>query len=67
MNDGKEELPYFALTGRIFGCCFEVMKELGPGFQVGLLINFRRRKLEYKRLHGSEICDELCVEDPVSF
>ena len=142
MNDGKEELPYFALTGKIFGCCFEVMKELGPGFQeaiyknalliamkeqglqveteqtfevifrgrvigryradlvvektvvvelkcceslirehqaqlfnylkvsnlpLGLLINFRRRKLEYKRLHGSEICDELHVEEPVPF
>ena len=134
MNDKEEELPYFALTGEILGCCFEVMKELGPGFQegvyknalliamreqglqveteqtfevifrgrvigryradlivekavvvelkcceslirehqaqlfnylkvsnlsVGLLVNFRRRKLEYKRLHGAEICDEL--------
>lgn len=25
---------------------------------VGLLVNFRRRKLEYKRLHGIDICDE---------
>ena len=142
MNDEKRELPYFTLTQKIFGCCFEVMKELGPGFQeviyknalliamreqglqveteqtfevifrgrvigryradlvvektvvielkccenlirehqaqvfnylkvsnlpLGLLINFRRRKLEYKRLHGSEICDELCAEKPVPF
>ena len=142
MNDKKEELPYFVLTGKIFGCCFEVMKELGPGFQegiyknallitmkeqglqveteqtfevnfrgriigryradlvvektviielkccenlihehqaqlfnylkisnlpLGLLINFKRRKLEYKRLHGSEICDELCAEELVPF
>ena len=142
MNDKKEELPYFALTGKVLGCCFEVMKELGPGFQetiyknalliamrelglqveteqtfevifrgrvigryradlvvekavvvelkcceslirehqsqlfnylrvsnlpLGLLVNFRRRKLEYKRLHGSEICDELCAEEPVPF
>ena len=142
MNDEKEELPYFALTGKVLGCCFEVMKELGPGFQeaiyknallivmreqglqieteqtfevifrgrvigryradlvveksvvvelkcceslirehqaqlfnylkvsnlpLGLLINFRRRKLEYKRLHGSEICDELCHGQPVPF
>lgn len=142
MNDEKEELPYFTLTGKILGCCFEVMKELGPGFQetvyknallivmreqglqveteqnfevifreriigryradlvvektvvvelkcsenlirehqaqlfnylkvsnlpLGLLINFRRRKLEYKRLHGSEICDELCAEESVPF
>ncbi len=132
MNDKEEELPHFALTGEILGCCFEVMKELGPGFQenvyknalliamreqglqveteqsfkvvlrgrvidryradlivertvvvelkcceslvsehqaqlfnylrvsnlhVGLLVNFRRRKLEYKRLHGAEICE----------
>ncbi len=37
---------------------------------VGLLINFRRRKLEYKRLHGIEICDELVemhAEEPVPF
>lgn len=142
MNDEREALPYFALTGKILGCCFEVMKELGPGFQetiyknallivmreqglqveteqtfevifreriigryradlvvektvvielkcseslirehqaqlfnylkvsnlpLGLLINFRRRKLEYKRLPGSEICDELCAEESVPF
>jgi GxxExxY protein len=134
MNDKKEmKLPYFELTREILRCCFEVMKELGPGFQesvyknalliamreqklqvepeqsfevvfrgriidkyradlivektvivelkcceslirehqaqlfnylkvsnlpVGLLVNFRRRKLEYKRLHGIDICDE---------
>lgn len=127
-------LPHSEMTGEILSSCFEVMKELGPGFQervyknallivmkqrglqveteklyevafrgktigrynadlvventivielkccerligehqaqlfnylkvsqlpVGLLINFRRRKLEYKRLHGKEICDEL--------
>ena len=28
----KVELPYSELTGSILGCCFEVMKELGPGF-----------------------------------
>jgi GxxExxY protein len=135
MNDEIEaELPHSELTGEILSCCFEVMKELGPGFQeriyknallivmrerglqveteqsyevtfrgriigrynadlvvektvivelkcceslihehqaqvfnylkvsnlsVGLLVNFRRRKLEYKRLHGEEIRDEL--------
>ncbi len=145
MNDKEEELPHFALTGEFLGSCFEVMKELGPGFQenvyknalliamreqglqveteqsfkvvfrgrvigryradligertvvvelkcceslvsehqaqlfnylrvsnlhVGLLVNFRRRKLEYKRLHGAEICDELGEmqsEEPVPF
>jgi len=131
MQDKKREnhLPHFELTSAILGCCFEVMKELGPGFQervyknalliamkqkglqveiekpfevifrdkligrysadlvvektvivelkcceclirehqaqlfnylkvselpIGLLINFRRRKLEYQRLHRSE-------------
>lgn len=130
MNDEeRKNLPYSELTGNILNCSFEVMKELGPGFQeriyknallitlkekglrveteqpfevvyrgvvvgrynadlvvektvivelkcceslvsehqaqlfnylkvsqlpIGLLINFRRRKLEYKRLHGRE-------------
>lgn len=130
MNDEeKNNLPYSELTGSILSCSFEVMKELGPGFQeriyknallitlkqkglrveteqpfkvvyrgvvigrysadlvvektvivelkcceslvrehqaqlfnylkvsqlpIGLLINFRHRKLEYKRLHGRE-------------
>ena len=146
MNDEKEtDLPYFELTGEILSCCFEVMKELGPGFQeriyknallivikerglqveteqpfevtfrgriigrysadlvvektaiielkcceslirehqaqlfnylkvsnlpIGLLVNFKRRKLEYKRLHGAEICDELkeaVIEEPILF
>ena len=129
MNDEeRSNLPYSELTGSILNCSFEVMKELGPGFQeriyknalfitlkqkglrveteqpfevayrgivigrynadlvvektvvelkcceslapehqaqlfnylrvsqlpIGLLINFRRRKLEYKRLHRRE-------------
>jgi GxxExxY protein len=130
MNDKERgNLPYSELTGSVLNCSFEVMKELGPGFQeriyknalfitlkqkglqveteqpfevtyrgivigrysadlvvektvivelkcceslvrehqaqlfnylkvsrlpVGLLINFQRRKLEYKRLHGRE-------------
>jgi hypothetical protein len=29
----KNDLPHSELTGLILGCCFEVMKELGPGFQ----------------------------------
>ena len=28
----EKELPHSELTGAILGCCFEVMKELGPGF-----------------------------------
>jgi GxxExxY protein len=127
-HDEKRELPRSELTRTVLGCCFEVMKELGPGFleriyknallitmkdkglqveteksfevvfrnkvigrysadlvvertviielkcceslvrehqaqlfnylkvsglSIGLLINFRRRKLEYQRLHQS--------------
>ena len=133
MKDMKDEkrndLPHYEITGQILNCCFEVIKELGSGFQeriyknallitlrqkglqvdieqpfevsyrgtmigryyadlvvnkmvivelkcceslvlehqaqlfnylkvsslpVGLLVNFRRRKLEYKRLHRNE-------------
>ena len=142
MNDKKRPLPLFALSGKILGCCFEVMKELVPGFQeaiyknalliamkdrglhveieqtfkvffrgrvigqyradliiektvilelkcceslvrehqaqlfnylkvsnlpLGLLVNFKRRTLEYKRLHGSEIRDTLCTKEPIPF
>ena len=28
----EKKLPYSELTGSILGSCFEVMKELGPGF-----------------------------------
>ena len=28
----EKELPYAELTSTILGACFEVMKELGPGF-----------------------------------
>ena len=131
VQDNEEEsLPYSGLTRDILGCCFSVMKELGPGFleriyknalflamtqdglqvevekvfevkfrgkiigrynadlvvektiivelkccehllrdhqaqvinyltvaqlPIGLLINFRHRKLEYKRLHNQEM------------
>ena len=99
MHDEKKEgrLPHFELTRTILGCCFDVMKELGPGFQervyknalliamkqeglhveylkvsglpIGLLINFRRRKLDYQRLHQSEVfkSGEEGVEEPIPF
>jgi GxxExxY protein len=146
MHDGKkeEDLPYFEVTRTILNCCFEVMKELGPGFlekvyknalliamkqqglqveiekpfevifrdrvvgrysadlvvektvivelkcceslirehqaqlfnylkvselPIGLLVNFRRRKLEYQRLHRSEELESHkdAVEEPVPF
>jgi len=46
----EKELPYSELTGVILGCCFEVMKELGPGFQErvyknALLIAMRQKGL----------------------
>jgi hypothetical protein len=28
----EKELPYSELTSEILGCCFDVMRELGPGF-----------------------------------
>lgn len=140
-----KERPHSDLTGYILNCCFEVMKELGPGFvesiyknalliamrqkglcveversfevtfrgtvigryrtdlvvaqtvivelkcceslarehqaqlfnylkvsrlRIGLLVNFRRGKLEWKRLQSNEECiDEMekAVEDPVPF
>jgi GxxExxY protein len=146
MQDEEKEshLPHFELTRTILGCCFEVMKEVGPGFQervyknallitmkqkglqveiekpfevgfrgkvigrysadlvvekmvivelkcceriicehqaqlfnylkvselpIGLLVNFRRRKLEYQRLHRSEEfeIEEETVEEPIAF
>lgn len=30
--DQDKKLPYSELTGSILNCCFEVMKEVGPGF-----------------------------------
>jgi GxxExxY protein len=136
--------PYSELTGAILGCCFDVMKELGPGFlekvyknalliamrqkglqveversyevifrgkiigryiadlvvnqtvivelkccdsliaehqaqlfnylkvaslPIGLLVNFRRRKLEWKRLQSNDeyFNTEEVIEDSVSF
>ena len=44
------------LTEIILGCCFDVMNELGVGFlesvyKNALLVNFGKRKIEFKRLH----------------
>ncbi len=35
----EKKLPYSELTNKILGCCFEVMKELGPGFLENLYKN----------------------------
>lgn len=50
MNEEKE-MPYSELTGTILSCCFEVMRELGPGFlervyKNALLIAMRQKGLE---------------------
>ena len=46
-----KKLPYFELTGTILNCCFEVMKELGPGFlekvyKNALLIAMKQKGLQ---------------------
>ena len=46
----EKELPHSELTSVILGCCFEVMKELGPGFlervyKNALLIAMRQKGL----------------------
>jgi GxxExxY protein len=47
----EKELPHSELTSDILGCCFEVMKELGPGFfervyKNALLIAMRQKGLQ---------------------
>jgi GxxExxY protein len=46
----KKELPHSELTRIILGCCFDVMRELGPGFlervyKNALLIAMRQKEL----------------------
>ena len=47
----EKERPYSELTGVILGCCFDVMKELGPGFlekvyKNALLIAMKQKGLQ---------------------
>jgi GxxExxY protein len=47
----EKQLPYSELTGAILACCFDVMKELGPGFlekvyKNALLIAMREKGLQ---------------------
>ena len=47
----ERELPQSELTRSILGCCFEVMKELGPGFlekiyKNALLITMKEKGLQ---------------------
>jgi GxxExxY protein len=61
MNDKKEmNLPYSELTREILRCCFEVMKEVGPGFQESvyknaLLIAMREQKLQVEPEQSFEV------------
>ena len=59
----EKELPYSELTSAI--CCESLAREHQAqlfnypkvsGLPIGLLINFRRRKLEWKRLQSNEEC-----------
>ena len=55
-----KKLPYFELSGSILNCCFEVMKELGPGFLEGvyknaLLITMRQKGLKVELEQSFEV------------
>ena len=56
----EKELPHSELTGVILGCCFEVMKELGPGFlervyKNALLIAMRQKGLSVEIERAYEV------------
>jgi GxxExxY protein len=56
----EKELPHSELTHAILGCCFEVMKELGPGFlervyKNALLIAMRQKGLQVEVEHPYEV------------
>lgn len=47
----EKKLPHFEITSAILSCCFDVMRELGPGFlervyKNALLITMRQKGLE---------------------
>ena len=46
-----KKLPHFELTGSIVQCCFEVMKELGPGFLERVYKNALLIAMKHKGLH----------------
>lgn len=69
VQDRQEDyLPHFGLTNDVLGCCFAVINYLTVAqVPVGLLVNFGRRKLEYKRLHHQEISFSKSEADIVPF
>ncbi len=66
MEEDKN-LPYFELTGSILNCCFEVMKELGPGFvesiyKNALLIAMRQKGLKVELERSYEVIfRDVCI------
>jgi GxxExxY protein len=53
-------LPHSELTGSILGCCFEVMKELGPGFlekvyKNALLMAMQQKGLQIEVEHSYNV------------
>ena len=60
MIEQDKKLPHFELTGSILNCCFEVMKELGPGFleniyKNALLIAMRQERLQVEVERSFEV------------
>ncbi len=56
----KKELPYSELTNAILGCCFDVMRELGPGFlekvyKNALFIAMRQKGLQVEVEQSYEV------------
>ena len=56
----EKELPHSELTRSILGCCFEVMKELGPGFlervyKMALLMVMRQKGLQVEVEHSYNV------------
>jgi len=44
------DIPHADITYRVIGCAMRVQGRLGPGLPVGLLFNFGRKRLEFKRI-----------------
>ena len=56
----EKELPHSELTSTILGCCFDVMRELGPGFlekvyKNALLIAMRQKGLAVELERAYEV------------
>jgi GxxExxY protein len=59
-EEDERDLPHYELTRVILGCCFEVMKELGPGFlervyKNSLLLALREKELQVETERPFEV------------